>query len=266
MLLYLFLLLSLLGAVLLAPTVGWLAILYGILLFLALLLVFCLVFLLSSFFVDLEKPQEKRSGFYHFMSMQFMGIAFPLLGVKVKAKGLELVPKNEPFLLVSNHISDFDPIYFLYTMPFAKLGFISKKENYQLFFVNKAMHRLHCLPIDRENDRAAVRCILKTIEILRTSGHSMAVFPEGYESKDGKLLPFRNGVFKISQRAGVPIVVAVLRNADQVTKNLFRRSTTVEVEILGVVPHSAQQGKTTAEIGEPIHKMMLSALEKGEQA
>ena len=89
----------------------------------------------------------------------------------------------------------------------------------------------------------------------------MGVFPEGYESKTGELLPFRNGAFKIAQKAQVPIVVAVLRNTKQIAKNMFRRRTDVDMEILGVVPVEELMGVPTKDVGDRIHKMMEQALE-----
>ena len=230
--------------------------------FLALFLIFALVMFVSIMLVDLKKERTGRSAWISFLADQFIAIALIFARVHIHTKGLEMVPRDQPFLLVSNHIYDLDPAIFLRTMPWAKLGFISKKENYNMFLVNRAMHALHCLPVDRENDRAALKTIIKTAQILRAGEHSMAVFPEGYESKSGVLLPFRNGVFKIAQRAEVPIVVAVLRGNRKITKNMFRRRTDVSMEILGVVPVEELKGVLTQQVGDRIHGMMEKALEK----
>lgn len=268
LLLILFILISAIGAVLLAARLaaGFTAVLLGVGLFcalyLALVVLFLLVLYISSLFVDLSKPQTKQSAYFRFLANQFLWNACLYGGVRIHATGLELVPRDKPFLLVSNHIYDYDPIIFILAMPWAKLGFISKKENYTMFVVNKLMHKLECVPVDRENDRAALRSILHTADILKAGKHSMGVFPEGYESKSGELLPFRNGVFKIAQRANVPIVVSVLRGTKDIPKNLFRRRTDVELEVLGVVPTEDITGVLTRDIGDRIHKMMLDALER----
>ncbi len=270
LLFYIFLIVSILGAVLWASQLaaGAMMAVWGLLLgfgiFLSLIVLFLAAFYLSTLFVDLSREQKKRSGYFSFLIDQFLYMAVLFAGVRIHAKGLEQVPRTQPFLLVSNHICDFDPVIFLRCMPWAKLGFISKKENYTMFMVNKVMHSLHCLPIDRENDREALKTIVKTAQILRTGDHSMAVFPEGYESKTGELLPFRNGVFKIAQRAEVPIVVAVLRGSDQIPKNIFRRRTDVEMEILGVVPVEELSGILTRDVGNRIHEMMEIALRQEE--
>ncbi len=230
--------------------------------FLALLLLFAVTVFVCVMLVDLKKERKERSAWVGFLIDQLLFIALLFARVRIHTEGLEQVPRDRNFLLVSNHIYDLDPVIFLRTMPWAKLGFIAKKETYNMFLVNHGMHALHCLPIDRENDRAALRTILRTAQILKEGKHSMAVFPEGYESLSGELLPFRNGVFKIAQRAKVPIVVAVLRGNRKITKNMFRRTTHVSMEVLGVVPVEEHLDLRTNEVGDRIHAMMEAALEK----
>ena len=258
--------LSALGAGLLAPRLvdgGW-AVLAGLCLFagffLALLVLFFLVIWFFSLFVDMSKPQEKYSRFYGFLADQFIDVGLLFSGVRIHTKGLDMVPRDRVFLLVSNHIADLDPVLFIHKLPWARLGFVSKRENEKIPIFSRYMHRIQCQSINRENDREALKTILRTAEILREGDHSMGVFPEGYESKTGELLPFRNGAFKIAQRAKVPIVVAVLRGTKQMMKNMFRRRSDVDLEILGVVPAEDWDGASTKEIGDRIHAMMEQAL------
>lgn len=233
---------------------------FGILL--ALLLLFAVVLFVSIMLVDLKKEQKHRSPWLTFLVDQFLAIVIRMLRVRIHTEGLEMVPRDRNFLLVSNHIFALDPVMFMSVMPWAKLGFIAKKEAYDMFLVNRAMHALHCLPVDRENDRAALKTIIRTAQILKTGEHSMAVFPEGYENKEGKLLPFRNGVFKIAQRAEVPIVVAVIRGDRKLMDNMFRRRTDVSIEFLGVVQVEELKGVLTQQVGDRIHAMMEEALER----
>ena len=264
----LFLTLSFIGAVILAPQltsgawmiVAGIGIFAGI--FLALIILFALVIWVSSLFVDMSRPQQRYNRYYGFMAWQLIDLVMKLARIHVHTKGLELVPRDGVFLLVSNHIADLDPVIFLHSMPRARLAFISKRENERIYLVNKYMHAIQCQSVNRENDREALKTILRTAEILREGDHSMGVFPEGYESKTGKLLPFRNGVFKIAQSAKVPIVVAVLRNTKKIAKNLFLRRTDVDMEVLGVVPVEELLGVTTKDVGDRIHRMMETALEE----
>ena len=140
------------------------------------------------------------------------------------------------------------------------MAFISKRENDRLILVNKLMHKTLCQPINRENDREALKTILKCVDILKTDRASIAVFPEGYTSRTGHLQPFRNGVFKIAQKAKVPIVVCTLRGAAPIFHNAARlRRTHVFLDLLEVVPTSQLQG-TTKQIGDHIYAAMAQNL------
>lgn len=87
------------------------------------------------------------------------------------------------------------------------------------------------------------------------------VFPEGYTSPDGKLQRFRSGVFKIAQKADVPIVVCAITNTQHVFHHFLRlRSTPVELHLAGVIPPEALKGVTTVEIAQRVHGMMAQAL------
>ena len=206
--------------------------------FLALVLLFLLVVLISCLFVDPKKLLEKPSGYFRFLLNEFCRLALALGGVHVNVTGLEKVPRDSRFLLVSNHRFAFDPLVFYSSMPWADLAFLSKKENFSIFVVAQIMREVLCLPLDRENDREALKAILKAIQFLKEDKCSIVVFPEGGTSKSGLLQPFRNGAFKIAQKAGVPIVVCALTNTKAILKNMFRRKTDVYLDVLDVVPAS----------------------------
>ena len=95
--------------------------------FLALVVLFLLVVLVSCLFVDPKKLLEKPSGYFRFLLNEFCRIALTLGGVHVNVTGLEQVPREGRFLLVSNHRFAFDPIVFYAVMRWADLAFLSKK-------------------------------------------------------------------------------------------------------------------------------------------
>ena len=232
--------------------------------FLALVLLFLLVVLISCLFVDPKKLLEKPSGYFRFLLNEFCRLALALGGVHVNVTGLEKVPRDGRFLLVSNHRFAFDPLVFYSSMPWADLAFLSKKENFSIFVVAQIMREVLCLPLDRENDREALKAILKAIQFIKEDKCSIAVFPEGGTNRtEEDLLPFRNGAFKIAQKAGVPIVVCALTNTKAILKNMFRRKTDVYLDVLDVVPASEVTAhKTTAEIGDHVHKILSEGLAK----
>lgn len=123
------------------------------------------------------------------------------------------------------------------------------------------MHKILCQPIDRENDRAALKTILKCISLLKEDKCSIGVFPEGYTSRDGKLHHFRPGVFKIAQKANVPIVVCTIQNTRPIFKNLKKlKKTDVDLHLVTVIPPEEFKGLSTVEISDRVYACMIADL------
>lgn len=211
--------------------------------------------------VDLEKPQEKDSKFYRSVMYVYIEALMNLVLVRLHTRGLEKTPKEGRFLLVCNHLFLADPGILLHCFRKSQLAFITKYENYDMPFIGKFMHKIMCQPIDRENDRKALKTILKCIQLIREDQVSIGVFPEGYTSKDGMVHPFRAGVFKIAQKANVPIVVCTIQGTREIFSNLKRlKKTDVQLHLVEVIPAEQLQGKSTVEISQRVYESMIGDL------
>ena len=226
-------------------------------------LTFLLIWFLCAI-VDLNKPQEKDSPFYRRLVALVTEAAMPILRMRVHTQGLEKVPQSGRFLLVCNHLNDLDPVVLLEFFKDKQLAFISKWENSTMFLVGKLMHKLQCQLINRENDREALKTILKCIQLIKEDKASVAVFPEGYTSRDHKFHHFRHGVFKIAQKTKVPVVICTVTNTHLVFGNIKKlKPTEVTLHLVHVMQPEEYQGLTTVEMGERIHGMMAADLGEG---
>ena len=211
--------------------------------------------------VDINEPQENDSKFYRAMMHLYVDAILTLARVTVKTRGLEQTPKKGRFLLVSNHIDNIDPAFLLTCFRKSQLAFISKREVQEFFMVGQLMHKILCQPINRENDREALKTILKCIQIIKEDKASIAVFPEGYIHEDKKLHRFRPGVFKIATKTKVPIVVCTLRDTPPVLSNFTHlKPSTVEVRLLKVIYPEEYESVTTVELADRIYGMMAEDL------
>lgn len=238
-----------------ALPVGYLGyfVLLGLLVFLGLMVMVWLV--------DLDKPQEQDSKPYRRAINLLAPAAVRILSLKVHTKGLEKTPRDGRFMLVCNHLSLMDPVILLAYFRKSQLTFISKKENNDMFVVGKMMHKIQCQLIDRENDREALKTIIKCIQIIRDDKASLAVFPEGYINDDRKLHHFRSGVFKIAQKTKVPIVVCTLRNTQHAFHNGFRlKKTNVDLHLVEVIRPEDYEALSTVELGNRVYEMMAQDL------
>ncbi len=211
--------------------------------------------------VDYDKPQEEDSKFYRIVMNLYIAALARVALLRYHKQGLEQLPKDGRFVLCCNHLSNADPVLLLEAFPQAQIAFISKKENKDMFIIGPLMHKIMCQMIDRENDRQALKTILKCIQMIKNDQVSIGVFPEGYTSEDGRLQHFRPGVFKIAQKTGVPVVVCTLQNTAAIFENLPRlKKTDVQLHLVGVISPEDYQGMTTVELSDLAHRMMLDDL------
>ena len=212
--------------------------------------------------VDPLQEQDGDDPYIRGIVKLYAPAVFKLLGCKIETSGTEKLPKDGRFLLVCNHLYDLDPGIPLTLFPDAQLAFISKKENLEKPIVGPLMLKIQCQLLDRENDRAALKTILRCISILKEDKANIAVFPEGGIIKDGKLLHrFRPGVFKIAQKAGVPIVVCTLNGTQNIVENVKHfRQTRIDFHLLEVIPAEELRGVTTVDIAQRVHAIMAADL------
>lgn len=217
--------------------------------------------------VDQDVPQEQDDPLYRKVATLYIRSVLPVLRIRVKVTGQEKIPTDGRFMLVSNHVSLSDPIVLLYALPKHQLAFISKRENRNMFVIGPMMHKLQCQLINRENDREALKTILRCIQILKEDKASIGVFPEGGINDDRKFHHFRPGVFKIAQKTKVPVVVCTLKGTKDVIPNMAKlKRSDVEVSVLTVVPPEEFEGITTVEMANRIHKIMADDLGPDEVA
>ena len=141
-----------------------------------------------------------------------------ITGAKVTVIGEENVPKDQAVLYIGNHRSYFDIIITYARCP-RLTGYIAKKDMEKVPLLRTWMRRLHCLFIDRENVKEALKTILAGIDNVK-NGISMCIFPEGTRneaSDDTLLLPFKEGSLKMAEKTGYPIIPISINN----TRNIF---------------------------------------------
>ncbi len=230
--------------------------------FVGLVLAFIILPIAVLFFmtipVNLNKP-PRDTAFYRLVVDWFVKTVFEFFGIKVYATGLDKVPDDERFLLVCNHIHDFDPAVIYWALPDKRLSFIAKKEVRDLYpLIYKILHKLSGLPIDRENNREAAKTVVNATKLIKSGTNSVAVFPEGYV-KGGELQPIRNGSLKMATKSKSKIVVCSLVGTRDIIKNLFKRKTDIYFDVLAVI--DTVDNEHTVELGNQIHELMKQSIE-----
>ena len=216
---------------------------------LAALLGLCLLYVLfltvCALLVDTKKEYEHDSPFYRRLLYGATACCIRLLRIHVHIDGMEKLPKDSRFLLVCNHRSSFDPLATMWALRDYNVSFISKPSNLKIPIVGKLAWGACYLPINREDNREALKTILQAAEYLKNDVCSMCIYPEGTRSHGTAMLPFHSGSFKIAQKAGVPLVIASIEGTENVAKNVLRRPTRVTLKILEVIDAAEVKAEKT---------------------
>jgi 1-acyl-sn-glycerol-3-phosphate acyltransferase len=117
-------------------------------------------------------------------------------------RGLENVPDDGAFMLISNHESNLDPILIQAVCP-RRIHAMAKSTQFAVPGVGWLMKKLHSFPVRRyQVDPQSVRV---TLRLLRR-GEAVGVYIEGERSWDGRLQRPKLGTVRVALKAAVPIL------------------------------------------------------------
>ena len=125
-------------------------------------------------------------------------------GAQLELEGFEAIDFSRPYIVVANHQSMIDICALFRAMP-VPMRFVLKQELARVPFVGAYARAMGMVFIKRESARAASRCLHDAAAIFK-DGQSLCAFPEGTRSRDGRVGPFKGGVFKLAIETGIPIL------------------------------------------------------------
>lgn len=243
-------------------TVFWQLLLVFLGVFLGENILFVLFFYLASLGVDRSKPLEKQNKLCRAACAQIIGLACDYCSIRAKIVGEEKLPKDERFLLISNHRSSFDPLIIMDKLRKYNISFISKPSNMELPVAGRIAYGAGFLAIDRENNRNALKTILQAADYLKRDLCSMAIYPEGTRNRGEGLLPFHAGSFKIAQKAGCPLVITAVSGTENIKPWRIFGGNKIKLNILEVIPAEKVKEMSTAELADYSCELITKSLSK----
>lgn len=158
---------------------------------------------------------------------------------KHRSKGYD---RKRAYVIVANHQSWVD-ILILFNS-FLHFKWISKKQMFKVPLIGWNMWLNGYIPIERGNEESGRLCLEKSRDWL-AKGSSVLYFPEGTRSRDGKLLPFKMGAFKLAVESGhdvLPVVIRGSLNALPKHSILLHRKSRMSLEVLPPISVRSFQG------------------------
>ena len=244
------------------PWFYWVPVLAFPLLYALLFLLTLGVLFIVSKCINTKKEVTKPDVVARFFVTQIVHQIHFFLGVHTKKSGFYKIPKGQPYLIVYNHISNFDPMLIMDHLYKDKVICVTKPENINAPIAGPFIHKAGYIAIDRENATEGTKAILKAVDYINKGYGIIAISPEGTRSKSGELLPFHPGSFQIGYRAQVPIVLCGFKNTNKIHKNVMKRITRVNMDILGVYPYEEYKDIPSKDFAEQVHKIYEDYLAK----
>jgi 1-acyl-sn-glycerol-3-phosphate acyltransferase len=228
-------------------------------LFLLLFIPITALFALSAIFFTLFDASG-RSYAFHARIWARIGLAMNLTPVELR--GAEHLPDG-PFILMSNHQSNFDILSLIAAVP-RRIYWIAKKELFDIPVFGPSMRRGGYIPLDRSDGRKALKSMDYAASIIR-QGSSVVMFPEGTRTKDGHLLPFKRGGFMLAVRAGVPVVPATINGSGRVNPGglirLYGGGITITLHPGIIIPEGMKKSEAEEWLMEKVRGAIASSLE-----
>ena len=124
-------------------------------------------------------------------------------GAKLEVIGGENVDPARPTIYVSNHQSTIDIPTLFIALP-VRLRYVAKKQLRYVPAIGWYLWLAGHILIDRSNHKNAIASLDEAGRRIR-AGTSIIVYPEGTRSPDGRVLPFKKGLFALALMAGVAV-------------------------------------------------------------
>ena len=159
-------------------------------------------------------------------------------------EGLEHLPTDGPALVLSNHVSLFDP-WFTITAAGRSIHFLATAAAMRDPIMGFVLRSFGSIPKKKfTNDPGAIRAMKKWVDL----GGMVGSYPEGERSWDGELLPLLPGVEALVRLLGVPVIPVRILNADRVMPRWAVKRRFGAVKIVFDQPRSFPRKSAPAEI------------------
>jgi acyl-[acyl-carrier-protein]-phospholipid O-acyltransferase/long-chain-fatty-acid--[acyl-carrier-protein] ligase len=183
--------------------------------------------------------------------LRFALLSFTRSLYRLRAVGVENVPREGGALLVCNHVSYLDALLVLSCLQ-RFVRFVMYRRFYDWPIVNWGCRQLRVIPIsESDGPRAMVRSLRGAAKLVR-EGELVCIFAEGSITRTGNLLRFQRGFTRIMKGLDAPIIPV---HIDRMWGSIFSFE---GGRALWKTPH-LKRSKVTVSFGRPLPATSTSA-------
>jgi len=160
----------------------------------------------------------KAKNLVRFLSMKWAKSVFILMGTKLSVKGEENIDKNKRYILISNHASLFDIVAIMSFYP--EVAWFGNERLLRIPVFGLFLRMTDYVPFKEPTIRNTRHMLKQLME--KAKDLSVAIFPEGTRTADGKINPFLRGFIYLFRTRNIDILPVTLKGFyDLKPKNRF---------------------------------------------
>jgi len=181
---------------------------------------------------------------------------------KVTAEGREKIDNRQPYVIVPNHQSMLDIVFF--NMLYHRLRWVSKIEVFKVPVLGWEMKMVKYIPLERGNKHSVVKMMDLCVTSLR-DGISVVIFPEGTRSLTGAIGKFKTGAFQLAVKTDKPILPVLIDGTGDILPKhgfIFRNRRNVRIRVLDPVFPGQFGTGDPEELASMIQSVMVKAMEE----
>jgi 1-acyl-sn-glycerol-3-phosphate acyltransferase len=131
---------------------------------------------------------------------------FPIMGKRLHIRGREQFDKNKKYILLANHASMFDIIAIMAFFP--RVSWFGHERLLKIPLFGRMLLMTDYIPMTMANIRNTRRMVEQLIE--KSATRTIAIFPEGTRTLNGKINPFYRGFIYLLRASDTNILPVTL--------------------------------------------------------
>ncbi len=159
----------------------------------------------TVFFILIFAPIRFKSG-QHALIFVWANAVFLFMGKRVHIKGRQHMLKHKKYILIANHTSLFDIVAISAFNP--RISWFGQEKLLKVPLFGTMLKSMDYIPMRMANIRNTKHMMEQLVEKSRDK--TVAIFPEGTRTKDGKLNPFYRGFIYLLRATETDILPVTL--------------------------------------------------------
>ncbi|WP_235043354.1 lysophospholipid acyltransferase family protein [Candidatus Kinetoplastidibacterium stringomonadis] len=115
-----------------------------------------------------------------------------ICGLSWTTKGIENIPSDESFIILSNHQSTWETLFFISVLP-KNVCYVYKRELHWIPFFGWGLALLDMIPINRSKGSTAIKQMITKWQNKLNESCCLIIFPEGSRNLSNKIGQFKLG-------------------------------------------------------------------------